>query len=731
MAEQPDRASTTTAVAPAPGSEGFRLVDLWAGLTAAAVVLPQAMAFGVALFSPLGLSPASGALGGLVGAACLCLMSGLIGGTHGLISAPTGPSLVLLAGALAAATAVGVDAGSLPGALVAITVMAGAMQLALGAAGGGRLIKFIPYPVVAGFMTGAGILMMLSQVQPLSGGGLAADWQGFGWMPVATAMVTLAITWLLPKWLPSVPGGIAGLVLGTLFFHALVAAGPGPLPAGWTIGALPGPGEMDIGLDLQRFVGLPWSSLLLSAGALALLASVNTLLAAVIADVTTGARHDSRRELMGQGVGSMLTGVLGGMTGSATTGATVLAASIGGRRWCSTVTGAAFVLLVLVGGAIGEFLPVSVLAGIVLRVALGTLELDILAWARRRRTRLDAVVALTVTVVTVAWNLIAAVGVGVAIAIVLFVRAQVMAPVVHRRSTGTQLRSLRGRSLAERDALQAHGERIVVYELRGSLFFATADRLFEELLPDLGRPLWLILNLRRVTQVDLTGLKILQQIAARVDAAGGQLLFCEVHRGAGAGHKMSKTLRKISPRNARLPIATYNGQDEALEHAEDALLSELGTPPTAASERVELADTDLCRHMRADELQALADALVHVALDAGERLFCAGEDGAELYLLVHGELEVRVPTTEHHHKRLAIYGPGAMLGEVAFLSPGARTADAIALHPCELLKLDREGFAHLSEQHPGAAIALLFALGRAEAEHLRWSAGELRRLSEW
>lgn len=716
------------------GTEQFRqqfLPDLWAGLTAGAVLLPQAMAFGAALYAPLGLSAASGALAGLVGAACLCLMSGLIGRTHGLVSAPTGPALVLLGGALAAASAAGVANDQLPAALAVLTVTAGVLQLALGASGGGRLIKFIPYPVVAGFMTGAGLLMILSQIEPASGVSNQTPWSSHGWIPLLTTAVTFLTCQATSRLLPAVPATVAGLLIGTLMFHALLSFAPGTVPASWVVGELPGPESLHFALDVSLVPDLPWMALLPSALALALLTSLNTLLAAVIADTNTGARHDSRRELMAQGLGQISTGALGGMTGSATTGATVLASSTGGGRWCSTVVGLGFVFLVLAGGPVGTLLPMSALAGIIIHVAIGVLELDVLAWARRRRTRLDAAVALLVATVTVAWNLVAAVAVGVVIAIILFIRAQVMAAVVHRRSTGEQMRSVRVRSWEQRRLLDEHGARIVVYELRGNLFFATAERLLQNLLPDIERPIWLILNLRRVTQVDLTGIKLLDQVAARVDAAGGHLLFCDVHSGAGMGRKVKKTLRKTSPSGARYPVQTFIGMDEALEHAEDALLAELGCAPATERAHASLRDIDLCSAMSEQEVATLADALETRQLSTGENLFRAGQHGSELFIVVDGELEVSVRVGKRHHKRLAIYGPGTAFGGVAFMQPGARAADAIATRDCELLVLSRERFTVLAAHHPDVAVDLLFALGHQQAEYLRWSAREIRRLAEW
>ena len=707
------------------------LPDVWAGLTAGAVLLPQAMAFGAALFAPLGMPASTGALAGLIGAACLCLASGLIGRTYGLMSAPTGPALVLLGSALASASAGGIATAQLPTALAAMTLMAGAMQFALGASGGGRLIKFIPYPVIAGFMTGAGVLMILSQLDPAIGAGADPEWRRLGWIPLLTAAVTFAVSWLTPRLFPAVPGTVAGLVCGTLLFHALATIGPGPVPVEWVVGRLPGPESVHIAIDLETMLTLPWAVLLPSAVALALLTSVNTLLAAVIADVNTGARHDSNRELMAQGVGQIGTGLLGGMTGSATTGATVLASSIGGRRWCSTIVGVGFVFLVLAGGPVGTLLPMSALAGIIGLVALGALERDIIAWARRRRTRLDAAVAIAVATVTVAWNLVAAVAVGIVIAVVLFIRAQVMAPVVHRRSTGAQMRSVRVRSSDQRRLLDLHGDRIVACELRGNLFFATTERLLQHLAPDLSRPVWLILNLRRVTQVDLSGIKLFEQIAARLDAAGGHLLFCDVHRRSGLGRKMHKTLRKVSPRGARYPVQTFVGMDEALEHAEDSLLMELGADVPPSTRHVEPREMEIWRSLSDEEMSALVSVLETRHIPRGKVLFRSGDIGSELFMVVEGELEVRVRVGKRHHRRLAIYGPGTAFGGVAFMQPGARAADAVARTDCELRVLHRERFIELGKRQPQAALDLMFALGREQAEYLRWSAREIRRLAEW
>ena len=233
--------------------------------------------------------------------------------TRGLITAPTGPTLVLLASALAASARAGRAAARLWLALAVTIAAGGLLQAVIALAGGGRLIKYIPFPVVSGFMTGSAILMVLSQVEPLRGDGAAGVWSAWAWLPAASAAVTMAGTWFAPRLVPGLPGPIAGLVLGTLVFHASTAlVGTAP-PASWMIGTLPGFSGTAFTLDGATVAALPWTVILPAALALAVLASLDTLLTAVVADVATGTRHDSRRELVGQGCGQIASALCGGM----------------------------------------------------------------------------------------------------------------------------------------------------------------------------------------------------------------------------------------------------------------------------------------------------------------------------------------------------------------------------------------------------------------------------------
>ncbi len=708
------------------------LTDLRGGLVGAAVVLPQAAAFGVTVFAT-SLGTAPGALAGLVGAIVLLLISGGGGGTVGLISGPTGPSMALLSGTAVVLAAAGLAPAAIAPALFAVTVLAGLMQLLIALAGGGRLMKFIPYPVIAGLTTGTGLLLIQSQFKPLLGIHHAGPWFQWHWLPVTTATAAFAIARYAPRILPRLPGPIAGLLGGTALFQiGIHYAGPHPMPEHWVIGILPGPAEFHLATDaLAAWPKLPWSLILHAAFALAVLCSLNTLLTSVLADTTTGLRHNARRELLAQSIGQIVTGLAGGMAGSASVGGTTAAVQAGARRWAGLAAGILLLLLLLFAGRVGQWLPTSALAGIILASALNLLDKDILAWLRRRRTRLDAAVAVLVTGITLGYDLMVAVLVGLAIAILLFIRQQSRVPIIHRRLTATERPSVRKRPADQAELLARHGDRIVLYQLRGTLFFAKADQLFEDMLPDLDRPAWVILHLRRVIQIDFSSVRLLQQIAARLDRHGGELLFCEVREDLGLGREVERTLRKLSLRPERLNVKTFAAADLALEYAENALLNALGVAPTVLEYRIPLEALDLCRDMRPEQIAALAAALRPRELERGQRLFAAGDPGEELYLVLRGRVDIRLPAAADRYKRLAIYGPGTMFGDIAFLDPGPRAAEAVAVKPSELLMLSRADFNRLRDDQPDTAIALLLALGQQQSSALRWSAREIQRLIQW
>ncbi len=710
----------------------FDVPDALGGLAGTAVALPQSMGLGVALFAGMGFDASAGALAGLMGAAALSLVSGLFGATVGMISAPNGPVTMLLAASLASVAAQGVQGEGLLLALVAILFLTGVFQFLLGVSGAGQLIKYIPYPAIAGLVTGIGVLMVLSQLKTLSGEGAGAI--GAGWMlvPSATALITFGGIKLAPRIFPAVPGIIGGLLLGVAAFHLIMLVAPAPVPDSWLVGTIPGLDAIRFNVEISAFNGLPWELILVSALTLAVLASMDCLLTAVVADGVTGARHDARRELAAQGIGQIIAGLLGGVGGGGTKGSTLVSVKTGGRRWSAVVSSLTFVVLILFLGPVGNALPISVLAGVIIYVGVGMLDWNVLRWLRRPVTRFDGVVALSVITTTLAFDLMSGVAVGVVSSVFLFLRGQVRARIIHERATGRERHSLRYRTEEERRLLDEHGARILYFELRGNLFFGTVDRLFTELMPDLDRPVWMILNLRRVQSLDMSGLNLFRQMLKRLSANGGHLLYADVRKSAVMERSMHKLLNWLGPEESLPRVKTFRSNDAALEYAEDELLKALGCAPAQANRRVELEHNELFRRMKPKTREALKSIMQPLSLKRKEIVFNYGELGNTLYFILQGEVDIRLPTRVYHYKRLAKLGPGSFFGESAFLDPAPRTATAVVTQDVELLTRDRPAIESLAEKRQReAGWAVLYELGGSLARQLRWSRSELRRLERW
>ena len=471
---------------------------------------------------------------------------------------------------------------------------------------------------------------------------------------------------------------------------------------------------------------------MISALILTVLASIDCLLTAVVADEQTGERHAANRELAAQGIGQIVAGLFGGIGGGGTKGSTLVAIKSGGRRWTAVITSLTFTVLILYLGPVGELLPISALAGVIIYVGIGLLEWNILNWLRRYETRIDGVVALLVLTMTLAFDLMAGVGAGMVGSVLLFVRQQASGRVIHEQSTGKEHHSLLYRTEDERSLLNEHGDRIVYIELRGNLFFGTADRLFTKLLPDLNRPAWMILNMRRVQSMDMSGLNLFRQMIKWLDDHGGRMLFSNVRKSGVRGRKMHKLLQWLAP-EAELPkVKTFKSTDAALEYAEDELLKSLGCLPASTQQYVEPGQIEIFKQLDSETLETLLVVMQPLSIQRKNFVYIHEEPGDTLYFILQGQVEIRLPTRIYHYKRLAKLGPGSFFGEVEFLDPGPRTATAVVTQNADLLVLNRQSFDSLKEgRHKEAAWAVLSEVAQSTSRQLRWSQSELRRLERW
>lgn len=388
--------------------------DLFGGLTTAIVSLPLALAFGVA--------SGAGPVAGLYGAVCVGFFAALFGGTPTLISEPTGPMTVVITTIIASLLARNPENGM----AMAFTVvmLAGIFQILFGVFRLGKYITLMPYSVISGFMSGIGVILIILQIAPFLGqpspkGGVLGTLQSLPQLinnislpETALGALTLAIIFLMPSKLKRyAPPQLVALIVGTIVsltvFQNVEIRRIGEIPMG-----LPT-------LQMPLFTAGQITTMLVDGVVLGMLGCIDTLLTAVIADSLTRTEHDSNKELIGQGIGNLMSGLCGGLPGAGATMGTVVNIQTGAKTALSGLTRALLLLVVVLWAAnLTEPIPMAVLAGIALKVGL-----DILDWSFLKRAHQvswkGAAIMYGVMFLTVFVDLIVAVGIGVFIANIL------------------------------------------------------------------------------------------------------------------------------------------------------------------------------------------------------------------------------------------------------------------------------------------------------------------------
>lgn len=739
--------SASAIVSPAPSRH--LAGDFWGGFAAMLVALPSSIAFGVIVYSLLGEAyVAHGVRAGVIGAAVIGLVAAWLGGAPRLISAPCAPAaavLAAIAGTLLAGTSARgpIDPEHIVVLLMLLGLMSGALQLLYGAMGGGRLIKFIPFPVVSGYLSGVGVLIFIGQLPNFFGAPKGTPWWTAALSPaiwqgpaVLVGVATVATMIVAPRLTRVVPATIFGLFAGLLAYFGAALFQPALLDpgSGLVIGPVPGGASAllpEIGALQRAFASLHLADLkLLIAPALTLsvLLSIDTLKTCVVVDALTRSRHHSNRELIGQGSANLASALLGGMPGAGTMGATLVNVESGGRTRLSGILEGAFVLVAfLLLGKLIAWVPLAALAGILLVVAVRMFDWSSFHLLRQRSTALDFAVSAAVVIVAVTFNLIAAAGAGVALAILLFIREQIRSSVIRRKIPGNQFMSKQRRLPAEQAILELHGAETTICELQGSLFFGTTDQLLSDLAPDLARCRYLILDLRRVVSVDFSAAHVLEQFAAMLREHGGFLVFSRLPASLPTGRNLDAYFADVGVTAATRNVIKFTTLDDALQWVEDRVLEAHGAARGPDGAPLQLGEIELLREFDVDgTLDVIAGCVEERSFAEGEFIFRAGVASDELFLVRRGIVRVALPLRDGGHHNLAFFGRGDFFGEIAFLDRGIRSADAIATTPTDLFVISRARFDLACRANTLVGVKVFARLARVLAVRLRFADTELR-----
>jgi SulP family sulfate permease len=494
--------------------------DVFGGVTTAIISLPLALAFGVA--------SGAGAEAGLWGAIMVGFFAALFGGSTTLISEPTGPMTVIMTAVLTSMMAKYPETGMAMS--FTVVMMAGAFQILLGTLKLGKYVTLMPYSVISGFMSGIGVILIILQLSPLLGhaapsGGVVGTLsalpntlENISFSELFLGLLTLAVLFYFPKkYRKYVPAQLVALVavtlLSVLFFDTDSIRRIGEIPAG-----LPS-------LVLPHFNAEMFTTMVIDALVLGTLGCIDTLLTAVIGDSLTRKEHDSDKELRGQGIANMISGLFGALPGAGATMGTVTNIQVGARSPLSGMVRAlVLALVVLVAGGLTEPIPMAVLAGIAVYVGFNILDWSFIQRAHKVSIQ-GMVIMYGVMFLTVFVDLIVAVGLGVFISNIIIIE----------QLSRAQARQVKGISDTDNDVPLTKTERVILDKANGKVLFFylsgpmifSVSKAISRQHASIGDYEVMILDLSDVPMIDVTvGLALENAIKDALDANCEVLLLC-------------------------------------------------------------------------------------------------------------------------------------------------------------------------------------------------------------
>ncbi|WP_417871588.1 SulP family inorganic anion transporter [Winogradskyella sp.] len=498
--------------------------DLTGGLVAGVVALPLALAFGV--------QSGLGAIAGLYGAIAVGIFAAIFGGTTTQASGPTGPMTVVSAALVAAAIEI---TGSLEAAMPIVILtflLGGIFQIVFGLINIAGYVKYFPYPVVSGFMSGVGLIIIILQLFPFAGlGSEKSTWlvmqdlprlfSDFNWQAVALGSFTVVVYLVFPYITKAIPSALVALILASVASFFLK----------WDVPII---GDIPSGLPSLQVSGLfsidasAYTLVLEYALVLAVLGSIDSLLTSVIADNMTKTKHNSNRELIGQGIGNSIAAIFGGIPGAGATKGTVININSGGRTRLSGAVHGLFLLAVLLGlGKLAAYIPLSVLAGLLIPIAFKIIDVKGLKHLLVV-PRADAVVLIIVLLITTFGSLIQAVGIGLLLASLLFMK----------RASDIGEKGMEVGTIAgfdgekpwqdEKEFYEAYKDKVYIKHLYGPLFFGFTSHFQDEIknIPEQVKAL--IIRMDRVPYIDQSGLYALENAVLDLEQRGIQVLLTAV-----------------------------------------------------------------------------------------------------------------------------------------------------------------------------------------------------------
>lgn len=722
-----------------------RWLDIRGGLFVALGLFATDVGYGFIAFNPLGHDYVNaGIIAAFLASAIGSLVPALIGGAGPMFGGPRPAQTLILAallGNLARGGVAGHEEHIIFVSVLCIT-LAGLMQVGFGLLGLGRIIRFTPLPVLAGFTNGVALSMTISASVIILSGADHASLAALDLPTVLPRVAFVAVLLLLMvsaySRIPRIHWSLVGLSTGSAFYF-LAGHYLSPEVLGGTLPAVtslhPASGLGAIGFAIPAVFDWQRDLTLILAPALSL-ATLNSLESLVIAshqDLQNGTRHDARRVLYGQGIANVLCGLFGGLPSAPSNSRQLVSRQVGGRTQATSIAFAAAMLAIL--ALTPHFLsviPKIAVAAVLVFMAYSIVDpwgkRQLAAWLSkegspefRAQLRGNLGVMLAVMAIAVATNLVLAMAAGVVLSMALFVRNNSRS-IIGRVFPGDKRHSAVMRPLAHVELLKAHGGEIALVELSGPLFFGSGERMIEEIEALAGKAKHIILDFRQVGTLDASGAGAVQRVARRLRQSGVGISLSSISPAETRGRQIVES----SVHNALPAACWYDDADLALEAAEDRLIESRRAADHEALSHV--TDQDALFGLDQDQVDTLLGYARAEPYLSDTFIFRRNDPGDCLYLLRSGRVEIRVPMRNTGgYKRLIALRPGTLFGEMAILRDAPRSADALATSDdTEVLVLSRQQLERLYAEHPDIALRLMRNIGIHLASRLASITDELR-----
>ena len=722
--------------------------DFLGGTSGMLVALPSTMAYGIMSFAPLGPKYAiMAALGAVMGNVAFNIVTPFLGGTKCLISAPSAPAAAVVSVFVLEMMNKGaIPAEVIPIYVTLLTVFSGTVQFLIGNFGGGKFVKYIPFPVIAGYLSGVSILIMIGQVPKFLGLEKGVKWyqgmfepQYWQWHSVCVGVVTVVAMLVSKKTIKKVPAIVVALLAGVAAYFILSIFDPSMriLENNTHVIGRIASSPLDLINNITTrwslFHSIDWSTLptiIVPGLTLSLLLSITTLNTCVVVDALTFTSHNPRRELMSQGLGTIASAMVTGIPGAGLMSATSENIHNGGKTQYSTLfTGVNTLLILMLAGGMLAWLPHAALAGILILVALRMIDLKMLDMLKNRSTLFDFIVILTVVIAAVNLDLIKGAGVGIAMAILLFLREQMGISVIRRKLAGNQMSSKKIRLKHQREVLEKNGDLTIILELQGQLFFGTTDQLFSKLEKYYDTTRYFILDMRRIQSVDFTAANMLKKILARVSQKKGFLIFSSIPPKLPTGQNVTQYFENLGLGGSER-LRVFETTDEALEWVEDEILRTEDDQGFSNDQILELGEIELFEGFPEDAVAKLRSSLEERIFEPNQRIFHAGDVSDEIYFVRKGIIKIVLPIGDGKTYHLLTIGMGGIFGEMAFIDNVRRSADAMPLEESHLFVLSREKFEEVTRVYPELAGKFYQRLALLTVQRLRQANKELKIFQE-